>query len=233
MNIPLARQSSDDELDYVVLQYFPERSTELLNPSVKFNEYILSKVPESDVIVTHDSIWMLPMLVADVIRSGLSIPRLLTAVSRESPSYFRSTRRRTKRARYFKVRLRKPTFNPQEFKTSALFPSLEYAWIFSCLFVPIAPTVDTEVHNYIDRFPMFNTSELVLEFAKGASYIFRQIPFSEELLQNTFTGETRNAQLRVKGARSSQSPRRPQSVHQVGSIFFRFSVHYIDFRIIL
>ncbi|KAK0229296.1 hypothetical protein EDD85DRAFT_142079 [Armillaria nabsnona] len=61
LNIPVASQLSSDEQDHVVLQHFPERSTELLNPSVKFNEYILSTVPESDVVVTHDSAWMLPI----------------------------------------------------------------------------------------------------------------------------------------------------------------------------
>ncbi|KAK0227685.1 hypothetical protein IW262DRAFT_1346755 [Armillaria fumosa] len=63
MDIPMARQlGSSNERDDVVLQDFPERSAELLNPSVKFNEYILSTVPECDVVVTHDSAWMSSML---------------------------------------------------------------------------------------------------------------------------------------------------------------------------
>ncbi|KAK0186158.1 hypothetical protein F5146DRAFT_1069569 [Armillaria mellea] len=46
-NIPVASQLSSDGQDHVVLQYFPERST---------------KVPESDVVITHDSAWIFPML---------------------------------------------------------------------------------------------------------------------------------------------------------------------------
>ncbi|KAK0493315.1 hypothetical protein EDD18DRAFT_1464838 [Armillaria luteobubalina] len=62
MDIPGRGQLSSNEHGDVVLQDLPGRSAELLNPSVKFNEYILSTVPESDVVVTHDNVWMSSML---------------------------------------------------------------------------------------------------------------------------------------------------------------------------
>ncbi len=115
----------------------------------------------------------------------------------------------------------------QEIKTSALFLSFENAMNFSCLSIPLAPLqVDAEFPDYIDRFPMFDTALVsvsicvlhmaaainnhqVLEFAKGASYIFREIPLSKEPLQ-------------IQGDRSLQGSRRPQSVHQVKLISFQF-----------
>ncbi|PBK70212.1 hypothetical protein ARMSODRAFT_956285 [Armillaria solidipes] len=200
MNTPVASQLSSDDQDHIVLQYFPERSTELLNPSVKFNEYILSTAPESDVVVTHDSAWMLPMLVADIFISGLSAPRFLMAG--KHPSYVRSKRGRMKRTWYFKAHVRTSTPDLKEIKMSTSFLSFGYARFFSCLFMPLSPLqVNAELPDYIDRFPTVNTSELVLEFAKGASYIFREIPFSKESLQ-------------IQGARSSQVPQRPQFIHQ-------------------
>ncbi len=111
---------------------------------------------------------------------------------------------------------------------STSFRSFGYARIFSCLYMPLSPLqVDAELPDYIqDRFPRVNTSQLVcisicalhtspvsndqvLEFAKGASYIFHEIPFSKESLQ-------------IQGTRSSQVPQRPQFIHQVQFISFQF-----------
>ncbi|KAK0493414.1 hypothetical protein EDD18DRAFT_1108194 [Armillaria luteobubalina] len=56
INIPVAGQSSGHEHDDVVLHDFPERSVEV---GVTFPTH---NVPESDVVVTHDSVWMSSML---------------------------------------------------------------------------------------------------------------------------------------------------------------------------
>ncbi|KAK0445318.1 uncharacterized protein EV420DRAFT_971984 [Desarmillaria tabescens] len=158
-------------------------------------------VPESDVVITHDSVWMLPLLVADIFRSGLlSAPKLLTAV-KKTRSYVRSTRGGIKMTLDSKDLVQRSMPNLNKIKASALFPLIEYTWIFPCLFMSVTPSVDVEVPNYIDRFAMFDASELVLEFAKGASYIFREIPFNEE-------------PLREQVARHAQAPRRPQTIHQ-------------------